>query len=76
MADDDDTMMIAELAREYKYCSHKEKYESEAYAFRRYLKWKKWVKEQEKELSRGVFGHLVRNEELCEKVLAAARRLK
>lgn len=67
---------INKLAASYNYNCYKEKYESEAYAFKRYLKWKKWVKEQEGELRNGVFGHLVRDEALCEKVLAAARKMK
>lgn len=67
---------IQELARSYNYMCHKEKYESEAYDFHRYIKWKIWVKEKEKELSRGPLGHLVRDETLCEKVLAEAARSK
>lgn len=72
----DDAEHIHRLAAQYDYMCHKEKYESQAYAFKRYIKWKKWVKQQEKELSSGVFGHLIRDEALCEKVLAEARRLK
>lgn len=67
---------IQKIAGDYEYMCHKEKYESEAYDFHRYLKWKKWVKQQEKELSHGPFAHLVCDEELCAKVLAAARNLK
>lgn len=68
--------VIQKLAGSYDYMCHKEKYETEAYDFHRYLKWKRWVKQQHEELSGGPLGHLVQDEELCEKVLAAARRLK
>lgn len=66
--------VIQQLAQDYDYMCHKEKYESEAYDSHRYLKWKKWVEQQRK--NSAVVGHLVRDEELCEKVLAAARNLK
>src|SRR4051812_29656495 len=85
---DDDKEMIKRLAAEYRDMKKKEDSiaqerkmkkmkgnndESSVSVFRRYLKWKKWVKEQEKKLSSGVFGHLVLDEALCEKVLTGAK---
>ncbi len=69
---------LLSLAHSYKYKCHKEKHEGEAYDFHKYRRLKKQVEELEAHIlnHRSVFGHLVRDPELCEKVLAIARQLK
>ncbi len=69
---------LLSLAHDYKYKCHKDKHAGEAYDFHKYRRLKKRAEALEAYIleHRSVFGHLVRDPELCEKVLAIARNLK